>query len=458
MKFIRAFLLAFILIICLGCTSIRTRDAYKEMLLANVQNSNFEGAIQLVEEAKAKSFSQKDMVLYYLYQGVLLHYNNQYIESNIAFDLAEKGIEDLYTKSVTRAAASLFLNDNVFAYAGEDYEDIYINIFKALNYINLDRPESAFVEIRKVNIKLNLLEDKYKKFANQMNQSEETKIELKVVSTQFNNSALARYLSMLLYRAANKQDDTKVDMRYIDEVFKLQANIYNFAKPDLTNFLTKETGKTKLSFLSFTGLAPQKYPKNYRVVTSENAIHVFVDDGTDAHGQMFFFPGISAGYFFKFSVPQMREKQSNITRIKIEVNGQELGQLQKIEDINRIAKETFQTKANMAYVRAITRTVTKGIASIATQKKIEESTGELGGMFAKFGTAALTEASEAADLRSCIILPGFAYIGDFDLAPGTHNIRVKYMNRYGVEVFAARFDNYEVKFGEVNLIESHYLN
>lgn len=458
MEFIKIFLLTLILLICLGCTSIRTRDAYKEMLLTNVQNRNFEGAIQLIEEAKAKSFSQKDMVLYHLYRGVLLHYNKEHVESNKSFDLAEEGIEELYTKSISRSASSLFLNDNVLAYAGEDYEDIYINIFKALNYINLDRPESAFVEIRKVNIKLNLLEDKYKKFIEQLNSADESKIEFEVISTQFNNSALARYLSMLLYRAESKQDDIKIDMRYLDEVFKLQANIYNFTKPDLTNFLTKETGKTKLSFLSFTGLAPQKYPVNYRVVTSENAIHVFVDDGTDAQGQMFFFPGISAGYFFKFSVPQMQEMQSNITRIKVEVNGRELGQLQKIEDINRIAKETFQAKAHMAYVRAITRTVTKGIASIATQRKIEESAGELGGMLAKFGTAVLTEASEAADLRSCIILPGFAYIGDFDLAPGAHNIKVKYMNRYGVEVFTETFDNYEVKPDEVNLIESYFLN
>ena len=36
------------------------------------------------------------------------------------------------------------VNDKVTDYAGEDFEDIYINIFNALNYINNDNIESAF--------------------------------------------------------------------------------------------------------------------------------------------------------------------------------------------------------------------------------------------------------------------------------------------------------------------------
>ena len=458
MQLVKSFLIVIVLVLSVACTSIRTRDAYKGSLLSNVQNGNYPGAVQLIEGAKDKSFSQKDMVLYHLYRGVLLHYNKEYAESNESLDLAEEGIEELYTKSISKAASSMLLNDNAFAYAGEDYEDIYVNIFKALNYINLERTESAFVEIRKVNVKLNLLEDKYKKYANSLNSSADSRIEIQVESTQFNNSALARYLSMLLYRADDKRDDVRVDMRYLEEVFTLQANIYNFAKPDMTDFLTKKAGKTKLNLVSFTGLAPQKYPINYRVATSENMVHIFVDDGTDVNGQSLIFPGVSAGYYFKFSVPQMQEKQSNITRIKVEVNGQEIGQLEKIEDVNRIAKETFQVKAKMSYIRAITRTVIKGIASIAAQKEIEKRSGELGGMLAKLGAAALTEASEAADLRSCIVFPGFAHIGDFDLVPGIYNINVKYIDRYGIEVYRDIFDNYEVKPNEVNLIESFFLN
>lgn len=454
---IKNFILIIILFLLLGCTSIRTRDAYKESLLTNVENRNFPGAIQLIENTKEKSFSDKDRVLYHLYRGVLLHYSKEFNDSNFHLTLAEEAIEELYTKSISRATASMLLNDNTFAYAGEDYEDIYINIFKALNYINMKQKDSAFVEIRKVNIKLNVLEDKYKKYAKEMNKSDETKIPLEVKSSQFNNSALARYLSMLLYRADNQYDDARIDKRYLEEAFTLQSHIYNFAKPDLSSFISPKSNNPKLNFVSFTGLAPEKYPINYRVVTLENLITVFVDDGKEANGQQFVFPGITGGYFFKFSVPQMREKQSNITKITVEINGKYIGDLAKIEDINRIAKETFAVKAKMAYIRAITRTVLKGIASIATQKKIEEQTGEFGGMLAKLGTSAITEATEAADLRSCIIFPGFVYVGDFEFTSGVYDIKVNYYNQYGMIEYSELINQYEIKDNEINLIESYYL-
>ncbi len=455
-KFRNAILIS-ILFSLIGCSNIRTRDAYKESLLENVQNRNFLGAIKIIEDTKEKSFSDKDRVLYYLYKGVLLHYNQEYQESNIALTDAENAIEDLYTKSLSRAASSMLLNDNVFAYAGEDYEDIYINIFKALNYMNLNQSESAFVEVRKVNIKLNLLEDKYKKYADELNDSDDSKIKVNVKSIQFNNSALARFLGMLLYRADKQFDDVRIDHRYLDEAFQLQAHIYNFSKPDLSGFVDIKAGNTKLNFVSFTGLAPEKHPLTYRVATAENMVIVFVDDGKEADGQQFIFPGVSAGNYFKFSIPRMKEKKSEISKITIEVNDKKIGELAKIEDINNIAKETFQIKANMTYIRAITRTVIKGIASIMAQKEMEKRTGELGGFLTKLGAAALTEASEAADLRSCFIFPGFAYIGDYDIAPGNYNIKVNYIDRYNVLVYTDYFNDYEVKGNEINLIESYYL-
>ncbi len=456
MNKLKSIVLLFILFSMIACSNIRTRDAYKESLLSNVQNRNFPGAIKIIEDTKEKSFSEKDRVLYYLYRGVLLHYNKEYIESNSSLDNAEAAIEENYTKSISRAASSMLLNDNSFAYSGEDYEDIYINIFKALNYINLNQKESAFVEVRKVNIKLNLLEDKYKEYADELNDSDDSKIKVNVKSIQFNNSALARFLSMLLYRADNQFDDVRIDNRYLEEAFKLQAHIYNFSKPALQGFSDLKHGHAKLNFVGFTGLAPEKHPLTYRVATAEDMVIVFVEDGKEVDGQQFIFPGVSAGYYFKFSVPQMKEKKSEIAKITVEVNDKKIGELEKIEDINRIAKETFQIKANMAYIRAITRTVIKGIASILAQKEMEKRTGEFGGFLTKLGTAALTEASEAADLRSCFIFPGFAYVGDFDITPGVYNIKVNFIDKFNTVLYSEYFNEYQVNDNKINLIESYY--
>ncbi len=457
MKQIKIIIILLVLFSLTSCSNLRTRDMYKDSLLTNIQNGNFQGSLQIIQDNKDTCFPEKDRVLYHLYMGMILHYGQDYNKSNFHLTKAEDAISELFTKSVSRAASSMLLNDNTLAYSGEDYEDLYINIFKALNYLNLDQEESAFVEIRRLNTKLNLLEDKYKEYAQELNESDDNKIQVKVKSIQFNNSALARFLGMLLYRVDNKFDDVRIDNRYLEEAFKLQAHIYNFSKPNLSEFSEVKRGSAKLSFISFTGLAPEKYPVTYRVATLENMITVFVDNGSESNGENFLFPGIEPGYYFKFAVAEMRAKQSQIHKIGIEINGTEVGQLEKLESVSRIAEETFAVKEGMAYVRAITRTVIKGIASIAAQKEIEKRTNEFGGFLAKIGTAALTEASEAADLRSCLVFPAYAYVGDFDIAPGTYDIKVNYYNQSGFLIASDLKANYEINENELNLIESYLL-
>ena len=93
-------------------------------------NRDFQAAITQIEAAKETQYKEKDKALYKLDLGMLKFYNKDYAESIQLLDEAEQHIADNYTKSVGKAAASLLLNDNALEYSGEDYEDIYTNIFK----------------------------------------------------------------------------------------------------------------------------------------------------------------------------------------------------------------------------------------------------------------------------------------------------------------------------------------
>ena len=159
--------------------------------------------------------------------------------------------DELYTKSLGRGAASMLLNDNILEYSGEDYEDVYLNVFKALNYVELDEFDDAFVEIRKINEKLSLLEQKYRKMAKQYNTSKDKKKNFESGTNKFHNSALGRYLSMLLYRAEGKMDDARIDKEKIDEAWQLQSHIYNFSKPSLNNLLKRAEAAFRPLYLNF---------------------------------------------------------------------------------------------------------------------------------------------------------------------------------------------------------------
>ena len=58
-------------------------------------------AIQLVDQERTKSLGGKNLLLYYLERGMLLHVSGEYSESNAAFEEAKRIGSDLYTKSLS---------------------------------------------------------------------------------------------------------------------------------------------------------------------------------------------------------------------------------------------------------------------------------------------------------------------------------------------------------------------
>ncbi|WP_228378715.1 hypothetical protein, partial [Treponema endosymbiont of Eucomonympha sp.] len=87
-------------------------------------------------------YPEKNRVLLYLDRGMLEHYAGDYEASYADLSEAEREIEEAYTKSVTQSLASYAANDNAKDYAGEDYEDIYVNIFNALNAYHADNGQA----------------------------------------------------------------------------------------------------------------------------------------------------------------------------------------------------------------------------------------------------------------------------------------------------------------------------
>jgi hypothetical protein len=70
-------------------------------------------------------FADKDRFIYLLDSGLLYHYAEKLTRPTPVLARAELAADELYTKSISRAAASLLLNDNVLEYSGEDYEILY---------------------------------------------------------------------------------------------------------------------------------------------------------------------------------------------------------------------------------------------------------------------------------------------------------------------------------------------
>lgn len=123
-------------------------------------NQKYEQAeVSLLEDKKAPK--GKARWIYYLNRGIIAHLLGKYEESNSYFEEAYKMHEDFMSKPMDEILAFAF-NPNISEYHGEDHEALLLHYYKALNYVLLKDYESALVECRRLNIKLNLMADKYK--------------------------------------------------------------------------------------------------------------------------------------------------------------------------------------------------------------------------------------------------------------------------------------------------------
>jgi len=446
------------LVLLAGCSSVATKKKFYEPITAELRSGNSVAAAKMLEAARDKNkYAQKDRLLYFIDAGMLNHYAQSYDASNAKLHLAEEAAEELFTKSVSRAAASLLLNDNVLEYSGEDYEVLYTNLIKALNYIALGEFDEAFVEIRRANLKLELLEQKYADAAAQFQQSspddtDRVEIDYEVDKVRFHNDAFGRYLSMHIYAADGKMDDARIDHDFLVQAFRSQPHIYDFAMPEVKYY---SQDRAILSVVGLVGLAPVKEALSLRIRTDKDLglVQVLYDDPQNKGAEYGHLPvKVKADYYFKFAIPKIMSRPSLVSGIRVLANGRLIGELQLLEDVSKVAEETFAAKKSLIYLRTVARAITKGLAAHKLKKKMD--TGGLGGWLKKAVVDVGTDLIENADLRTSQFLPGLIYVGDFEIEPGTYDITIEFYLTDGSLAGAMTYSGYEVVRDGLNLIEA----
>lgn len=450
------------LIFLSGCGSVATRKGFYDPITVELQAGNYDAAAAGLEKARADGkFGEKDRFAYYVDAGLAYNYAGEYDSSNQRFHQAEIAAEDLFTKSISKAALSLLLNDNALDYAGEDYEILYTNLVSALNYIALGKFDDAFVEIRRANLKLELLEQKYAEAAQILQRGSEddtVKVEVNydVKPVRFHNSAFGRYLSMHMYAADGKMDDARIDFDYLKQAFNAQPFIYDFEFPELK--YRPEEGAL-VSVVALAGLAPVKEAMNLRIRTDKqlDLVQVLYTDPERKDEEYGHIPmKVSEDYYFKFAIPTLQDRPSIIDHANVYAGDQLLGRLQLLEDVGKVARETFESKSSLIYIRSVVRAVAKGL--IAHKQKHKADDGGLGGWLKKAAIDVVTDISENADLRCSRLLPGRILVGDFELPPGNYTLRVEFVGHDGMIVDRRVFPDYQILGSGLNMIEAVSLN
>jgi hypothetical protein len=431
LKFFLCCVLPFFVFFCASTSSFARLDGA-------VGQSQYSDGVEFLEKNKNVLYSRtKDDVLYFLDKGMLSHYAGAYAESSRLLENGERAIEAAYTRSVSREIGSYLLNDTVLEYPGEDYEDIYINAFNALNYYHRGKLEDAMVEIRRMSDKVAHLSGKYDTIITAL---QEKALEDGAgnippnpqASGKFTDSALARYLGMLFYRAEGLYDDARIDRDGLRLAFANAPSVYNYPPPrSIFNELEIPKGMARFNVIAFSGLSPIKRSRALRIPL----------------------PGQR---WAKIVLPELERRYSEVAQIKVVFDHGEQFDLELLEDIESVTRETFKSRQNVIYTKSAIRAVLKGISSSVLDSFAEQEEGDIAAILGLLSLSAqlFAEVSEQADLRLSRYFPAKAYTGGVNISPGIYSFQIKYYNRSGKEIASVRYNDMHIREGVLNLAEA----
>ena len=460
--------MAVLVVLIVGC---RSTGKVQQELAEQMVLGDYTSALIVVEEQKTKAFDGKNRLLYFLERGMLLHVDGQYAESNAAFEEAKRIGDELYTKSLSNEGFSLMSNDYALDYAGENFERTMIHLFSALNYILLQEPDSALVEIRQVGDYLRKL---------QIDSTNEN---------VYQEDAFARYLSALLYEAGGELDSAFVDYKKAAAAYLAYGSDYAVAQPvslmsnaervasrlgawaqeDLRNLgggvpprvLPADAGEVII--LHYNGLLPIKGQEKYTFPFSEAWLLAAAfqaaaqtGDRTDVNRAIAFSSQISGVDVVSVAFPKFIDRPYAIVRMMPNVNGAlEISGPELVEDIGAIAVKDLADRI----VRIRTKTIARAAIKYSLQKGAEIVAREVGGEYGDL-LAAVTRfsgniarfASEQADKRVWSTLPDQIWMSSIFLPEGTHDLTVDFLNAQQAVVESRLISGVQVSAGSRQFI------
>lgn len=464
-------------------------DVVKTLLL----EKDYEACLEKLDKGVKKVYGgSRDTVLYLLDKGFVLHLGGKYNESVQNLSLAEQKIEEKFTKRISQEAQSYLINDFSLDYPGEDYEDVFVNVLNALNYMKLNNLDAFGVEVRKVNAKLNGIKAKY---------------ELKDVPSSVTSFPLANFLSMIMYFSDGKIDEASIDRENVLGVLANKGREYKFLSGILDS---PEGGKVPLWIVSMGGWGPAKAAdvyvtflgsdgslniykliyeseddasrllatisgpnaimssSDFQMILSIPAFENILNSAVDVLGQTNskvaenankikeFILGMIREPLY-FSIPKVVDRNNGlITKVEVSVDGGQPIQLGLIEDFSEKAIEVFNLKKRWAVSKAVLRVILqRGVTQYFKQLAAQKA-GPLGGKVAGTAAVSLANILAEADVRCFRFMPALAFGGRVDVTPGRHRVVMRYISQDGNEVGREEMNVVANEKG-LNLLSSIYL-
>lgn len=398
---------------------------------AQVAEGDFEKAKDYLEKDKSKK--GKNRILYLFNKGWVDWISNQNIESNISLDEADKMAED-YQKNLGLEALALLSNPGIKPYKAEDFEVVMINYFKALNYLNLGKYKEALVEVRRINEKLNQLNDKYPDHKNRYQDDAFAHIIMGLIydaNKEYNDAFIAYRNAVNVYESSYSKnfsleipDQLKNDLLRAAYRVGFFEELRFYEKKFNIKYQHKVNEGGELVFFWHNGLGPVKseWSINFAKTSSKDgfvtfaneqqgmSFPIFIGDKSDNEKN-----GFSKLSFLRIAFPKYLERKPIFTNAQLVANNNTYD-LQTAQDINGIAFKTLNDRMLREMGTAVLRMATKKAIEAAARKENDD----LGSAI-----SIVNALTEKADTRNWQTLPYQIAYSRIALPEGENSVNIK---------------------------------
>ncbi len=373
----RAFITAALFLWLTGCASYQNKvDAARESL----RHGRYDEAAEAFGSLALQPGG--DQLVYLLDWGLSLYLAERYEESIEAFTAADQLVDLNDYLSLSKETASLLLGQEMVQYKGTSYEKLLINVYLALNFLQLNQLESAAVEIRKLRLRLGQLSEQGEK--------------------DYNRSFLASYLSAVVWEMAGEWDSAVIDY---ETAYKLSPDV-SLLRQDLLRATYRA-----------------RRMERHRQLLEQWGVS-FDPSQLKTHGQVVFL--VHQGWVSRlrissanYRLPELQRVPARTQRVELKLTSEADEEVQVSEvifDLDDMAHQYMGDIIMPLLVKRLAGVAAKAVAADQVRQK-NETLGALAWV--------AMNVSDRADLRQWSTLPETFQILRFTLKPGTYEVSTK---------------------------------
>lgn len=451
---VRRLLLPVVLLALTGCATYS--DSFS-VIKRDLSKRHYDAALLEIEK---ESKSTNDRVLYLLNKGMVLRMKRDFAGSNEALEAAKTEMDRLYAASVTENTLSVIVNDATVSYAGDDYEQVLVHLYMALNYLELGLPNEARVEALQIDVESRAIAEKHP-------------------GSKFTEDALSRYLTGLIYEDLGEWSDAMIAYRKAYEAYKKYQLNYHVAMPEMLKLdllrLAKRQGLDEevaqyqkefnlpppapssdaptqdgeLVFILSSGLAPIKRSRTVTILA--NGSRTMATGPGQAGGTAGSMP-ISVS----IALPHYESQPNRVMGARLSAQGKQAA-TQTMENIDAIARASLDARMPAITARTVARAVTKAVL----QKSVDQaSSNNRNNDLAAVGSLLVrvaAVATERADTRSWLTLPASVQLARLPQPAGTYNITVDLLGAGGQVIASLAYPGIVIRPQRKTFVTQHWV-